>query len=426
MRNKIRSYIFLLVLLISCLYVPAQSDINSPYSAFGIGDLYGNRSAYYLSQGGISMGLSNSQYINFTNPASYHGFDSIAFVFEGGLIGDYVSARTAKATAHSQTMQLGYLLMGFPVTKWWNASIGLTPYSSLGYLIYDEQVLDNIGLVNYVYEGYGGLNQVYFGSSFTFFDKLSLGFNAAYLFGTLNYDKVVDFPDSLHVSSFRLGNNMVVHDFLFTLGLQYSGKLNDDISITIGGIFNNTTDLKATTDLLGVSYFVGNDNVDFVKDTVVFIQDETYKVRFPMGYGAGIAIEDTDHWLVGADYQFQRWSDFTSFGISDSLANSMRFSIGGYFKPQGSGIEKYWEKIQYRFGFRYQKTFLTLRNNQINEFGATFGVGLPLRGNKSTFNLAFEAGQGGTTNNGLIKESFFRFTLGIAIYERWFIKRKFY
>jgi len=39
--------------------------------------------------------------------------------------------------------------------------------------------------------------------------------------------------------------------------------------------------------------------------------------------------------------------------------------------------------------------------------------------------MALEVGQRGTLNDGLIKENFVRFTLGVAMFERWFIKRKF-
>ena len=39
-------------------------------------------------------------------------------------------------------------------------------------------------------------------------------------------------------------------------------------------------------------------------------------------------------------------------------------------------------------------------------------------------NIGFEYGYRGTTNDGLIKESFYRFTVGFSINDLWFFKPK--
>jgi len=39
--------------------------------------------------------------------------------------------------------------------------------------------------------------------------------------------------------------------------------------------------------------------------------------------------------------------------------------------------------------------------------------------------MAFKIGQLGETNNGLIKETYFKVVLGATINDRWFIKRKY-
>jgi hypothetical protein len=103
----------------------------------------------------------------------------------------------------------------------------------------------------------------------------------------------------------------------------------------------------------------------------------------------------------------------------------MQFSVGGEFTPTSSMIASYWKRVKYRMGFRYNKTYLNLRNNQINEFGISFGVGLPIPRSLSTFNLALEVGRSGTTAAGLIQNNFFKLTIGIAIWERWFVKNKY-
>ena len=48
-------------------------------------------------------------------------------------------------------------------------------------------------------------------------------------------------------------------------------------------------------------------------------------------------------------------------------------------------------------------------NTDINEFGISFGVGLPVGKELSTFNLGFEIGKRGTIDSGLVKENYFNF-----------------
>jgi len=376
--------------------------------------------------GGIGFATKSPLYVNYSNPASYNGLDTTSFIFQGGLYGDFVNSKTDLETASSSNMQLGYLLIGFPITKWLKSSLGIKPYSNMSYLLASEERLDHIGRVQYIYEGEGGLSEFYFGSSVTLFKKFSFGVNLSYLFGNLDYYKIVDFPDSVNITSFQLRNNVHIQDILFNFGLQYTETFKNDLALTVGLVYNAQTNLNATRDILAETFYPKLDGTDDIKDTVYLGLDEKGTVTYPTGFGGGIALAKSTKWMVSAEYHTQKWSEYKSFGISDSLENSMRVSVGGYYSPMKEGITKYWERIQYRFGFRYSKSYLHLRGNQINEFGLTFGVGLPVRGSRSTFNLAMEIGQRGTLNDGLIKENFIRFTLGVAMFERWFLKRKFY
>jgi hypothetical protein len=71
---------------------------------------------------------------------------------------------------------------------------------------------------------------------------------------------------------------------------------------------------------------------------------------------------------------------------------------------------------------------MVINNTEINNFGITFGVGLPLAsGNNvgfSNINLGFEVGNRGTTDANLIKENYFKVNIGLSLNDRWFVKRK--
>ena len=82
--------------------------------------------------------------------------------------------------------------------------------------------------------------------------------------------------------------------------------------------------------------------------------------------------------------------------------------------------------MHYRLGFTYNKTYLRLRGQDINEYGFSLGLGIPLRGMKTVLNVGAEYGSRGNTSQNLIRESFFKIVVGFSIYERWFIKRKYF
>ena len=92
--------------------------------------------------------------------------------------------------------------------------------------------------------------------------------------------------------------------------------------------------------------------------------------------------------------------------------------------PSFDTFAKYRQRITYRFGGYLTDTGMIVQNQPIEESGITFGVGLPLSGTFSNLNLNVGVGQRGTTQGGLIEEQFVKFSLGLSLNDRWFIKRK--
>ena len=130
--------------------------------------------------------------------------------------------------------------------------------------------------------------------------------------------------------------------------------------------------------------------------------------------------------LLSRFEKWANWKKFTAFDLSDSLVNSHQVSAGAEFLPDANSFNNYFKRIRYRIGFTYEATYLKLRENQLNAYALTLGFGLPLRGVKTQINLSMQAGIRGTTEAELIRESFLRFVIGFSIYERWFVKRKYY
>jgi hypothetical protein len=86
------------------------------------------------------------------------------------------------------------------------------------------------------------------------------------------------------------------------------------------------------------------------------------------------------------------------------------------------------EKLILRAGGKFRKNYLELRNEPLNEYGISMGVGLvklfPKRP-ASTVNFALEFLRRGTTESGLVKENYIRFHIGLTLADIWFMKPKY-
>jgi hypothetical protein len=439
--NFKKSYLICCFLVASVAFNSfSQISITSPYSRYGIGDLQSTQSIRNISMGGISYGFRDSTMVNYANPASYTAFDTLSFVFETGLNTQFDQLQSVGTKQVSNYTSLANLVFGFHITRWWGASIGMVPFSSMGYNIVNYQTQQTSGEIETQYQGSGGLNQFYLGNAFKISKSLSVGFNTSYIYGTLNNTRTVSFPDSISALAIQLLNSTQVHDFMFNYGLQYEKQFrirNNKKSITnkyklaVGFVYNASSPLSARQDSFAYSFFTTTTGEQTIKDTIVNSENSKGKVVIPQAFGGGITLRKieipgkTDSWLIGFDFQTQNWANFSDFGVKDSLKNSFIASIGMEYTPKSGIMANYWRRVHYRIGARYDKTNLDLHNSQLSEYAVGFGLGLPLRRSKTSVNIGVEAGQRGTLNNELVKEDFVQVVLSLSFYEFWFIKHHF-
>ena len=79
------------------------------------------------------------------------------------------------------------------MTRHWRTSVGVKPFSDIGYNIVNSEVIDDIGSITYTYSGKGGLNQLYWGNAFKICKGLSIGLNVSYMFGSVySYSKSLE------------------------------------------------------------------------------------------------------------------------------------------------------------------------------------------------------------------------------------------
>ena len=421
--SSFRILIIGLILLIHSSLL-AQTRTTSPYSIFGLGEINNSFNVKSLSMGGISYSIFDNSTINYANPASYAAFDTLSFLFDAGMLANNVSLKNANISEKTSYASLNYLSLGFSINRWWKTSIGLAPFSNVGYDYGYVENFENIGNVQFYDEGSGGINEIYWGHAIKIDEHFSVGVNLSYYFGTIDKVRAVGFIDSVNYISTEISNSISINDFNISYGLQYHKNINN-LTINLGAVYSSKASLKANKEEFVRTFVPAYTNVEEFKDTISHIVDNYGKVVIPPNIGFGIMISEKNKWKIGVEFQKQYWEKYKSFNVSDSLKNSFRFGLGMEIIPNYNSVNSYFKRASYRFGIKYEQTPISVNNTRINDFGISFGVGLPLRNSKSTVNLAVEYGQRGTVKNNLIQEKYFKFMIGITMQQRWFNKPKY-
>jgi hypothetical protein len=457
-----KTFSFLFLFLFSSALLNAQRATVSPYSRYGIGELPPLQTVQQAGMGGIGNAVYSGDRVNLINPASY-AFDTIT-TFEAGIKGEISNLEAASNSQTANGINIGYLGFAFPVIKnKWGASLGMMPYSNVGYNINNEAADAQLGSVQYTFKGDGGLSRFYIGNAYAPFSKLegkfytsekykklvtdndtiqikkhqkhfnalkglSIGFNASWLFGSINATRSIEFSESPSSYNTRIINTTSLGDVYFNFGLLYTYKMKNEKFFNVGLSGAMSADIGSKFNSFWYNYTSTGGIYETIIDTVQYITDQTGNITIPAYYSGGIGFGKTGKWLLGADFTMQQWSKFKSFSKNDSLNDSYNIALGGEWTPNRKGL-RFAEKIQYRLGGHFAKSYVNLKNTDIIDYGISLGFGIPVinkdRIQKATFQLGFEFGQKGTTENNLLRQQYVRFHVGVSLNESWFFKRRY-
>jgi hypothetical protein len=404
--------------------LPAQNLSTSPYSRFGIGDLVNRSTGRSQAMGGLSCGLRSGVNLNLMNPASLGGIDTLNFVFEVAGFDKITNIASSDLEKTVNNMGFSYLAMGFPVTKWWKASIGILPVSNVGYAMTSVESHPVMGTINYNFEGKGGMSNFFLSSAISPIPNVSLGATFSYLFGPISHSRSLILPaDSMYFSTAAI-QTAIIGDINFTYGAQVNIPINKDYFVTLGGTFQGKSNLKAQSRTTLISY-----NSSF-SDTLLYSENPDNSVIMPMGWASGFTFGKKHKFTAGFDFRTQNWSESRFLGLQDSMANSREYIAGVEFIPDAFSLTRYLNRVRYRAGFRYAESYLQLRGSQLTDIGITFGAGFPIldrtrNGTQSSLNVILELGKRGTVKNDLIRETFGSLTLQLSLHDYWFIKPKY-
>ncbi len=461
-RFKLSSRLFYILFITCSIQLSTRNFLiaqdNSPYSRYGLGDLHPNSNILNRGMAGISAAYSDQLSVNFSNPASYSGFYSLQqakskkteygrILLDVGLNYD---SRTLRETNNPQKYKVtntyfSYLQMGIPVKKNIGIVFGLRPISKINY---------KVGRSERLYDPFSGLP---IDSAFTEFagdggaflfntgtgiaiKNFSLGVNAGYLFGKKDYstrryfiNDTVAYAGSNHQTKASFGG------LFFNLGMQYRVDLNKDKTKYFQiGIFGNTKNkLNSRNDIIRETYTKGSDGGNLRIDSVSEQLDIKGKVTYPPTFGGGFLVEKQPDvknggWLFGIDFIQNSWDNYRFNGQIDSVKNNWELKAGVQIKPSLKEA-RYKNFISYRAGIFFGKDYVYL-NRKLPEFGVTAGLSLPIANLKdaqrrfrtqySIVNISAEYIKRGNKEN-LLRENFFRLSVGFALSDLWFTKRRY-
>lgn len=400
----------------------------SPYTLYGIGDMYRPGSVANKGMGGLTYGVRDPLGINSYNPAALSIQDSLVVLLDFAAGSKNTYSKSLSGTTSANAFYFDYVDFSLRIAPDLTINVGLSPVSDIGYDIERKESDPNLiyeqGDIKYSYAGEGGINQLHWGAGYKLFSKFSVGVNMHYYFGSINRYYSTEHTTSSDFSNIFSDSKTKISKIGFTFGAQFHTRLSNTTFLTLGAIYQPKTILPSRKETTTITVS------DIATDTARKVTSQVKDIFMPETFGIGFTLRKADKLVIGADYSYQNWEGFnfdgTSNNYSFSAGKSHIYNVGFEYTPKINNMKNNFLRWNYRAGLRYVSTFMNCNGQNIKEQSLFFGVGIPLtRRFGSKINAAFEVGQRGTTKNGLVKETFVTFSIGINIFDIWFQKFQF-
>ncbi|ALJ05180.1 hypothetical protein APS56_08605 [Pseudalgibacter alginicilyticus] len=429
----------LVFIAIFAIQLYAQEGTASLYSFYGIGSQKFKGTAENRSMGGLSI-YTDSIHVNLRNPASYatpnltyFNNESRPIKFSVGSSYSSLNLKSTNNTDNASAVSFDYLAMSIPMGKF-GFGFGIMPSTAVGYKLDNNNTAGD--LLNR-FQGEGGLNKAFLGFGYQIVNGLSVGVDAQYNFGNVQnsiIEFVYDDDDVPLQYQSKETNRADLSGLNFNLGLSYKQMLNEKLEIVSGVTYSIESKLSSKNERsystilydrsTGDEFVYSNLDVDLealgLKETDLIL---------PSKVSVGLGVGQPRKWFVGTEYLFQNTSNLKnvilSSGNNATFKDASTISFGGFYIPEYNSFTSYFKRVVYRGGVYVEDTGLTINNEDVKEFGMSFGVGLPVGDVFSNVNIGLEIGKRGSTNSNLIQENFINLQLSLSLNDKWFGKHKY-
>lgn len=389
--------------------------------------------------GGLSI-YNDSIHVNLRNPASYTGPNLMVFKNETRPVkftvsGSYndLKLKGQSSSADASTTTFNYMAFNFPIGRF-GVGLGILPFTSVGYKL--ESTREEDDLVDNRYRGEGGLNKAFAGLGYRLTDNINIGVDLSYNFGNTQNSVIAFIYDEegnpIQYQT-RENNRSDLSGLSTNFGITYTSMINETLEFTSSLTYSPKSTLTSNNarSISTINYISATDQEIVVNTIEVDLDEQNLKstdLSLPSRLAFGAGLGKPRKWFVGAEYTRRNTSEFSNpiFAIEEAnFVDANGIAVGGFFIPDYNSFSKYWKRMTYRAGIHFENTGLNIKGEDINEFGMSFGVGLPVGMYFSNANLGIEFGKRGTTDQNLIQENFINFQISLSLNDRWFEKRKY-
>jgi hypothetical protein len=253
----------------------------------------------------------------------------------------------------------------------------------------------------------GTLSEVQLVGAWSPIPDFSLGFFAYYILGKIRDNTTIDYLD-VSYADIRVNNEYHFYGNGPSFGV--SGFLRLTPRLTIGARAKIPTKITVYSQQESIS----------AQKTV----EEYQEVTFPLNLTVGLAWQPFERFVIGGDIDYIDWKTGYLFnGLPLSyMNNNFRVGAGVEFKPSKRRLASYGNRINYRAGVFFGQMNFLANNEPVNEYGLSFGLGLPISRSFSRLDIAFQAGKRGDIEINGLSEMFFRLNFSVSASELWFIR----
>lgn len=417
-----------LLALSSGVAAQGQNNYGSIYSLYGMGERLDLESSQSAMLGRAGVTLRSGVYASFSNPALWS--DLTVTTFSAGA--NVTTVRSEDAGGEESVGTAGDLVglhLGIPLLP---GRLGMTfaygPYSRVNYraAIRDSVSVEG-DMVPYTLnlEGAGGLQQLSAGLGVRIGSAIQVGARGDVVVGTEEYLQRTDFDDAAYVET-RQARATRVRGLTGTVGAAatLAHLAAEDDALTVGAALTLPTDLSTSrTVTLGES---------LDRDTLAASVDGD--ATLPLLLRGGITYRSGPRWLATVDALYEPWSQFEStlpVGGYDPAGDNVlqdRLRLGGGFEVTPGGRDRRagaLRRSSYRLGAYVENGLYAPSGLDVTTVALTGGLSVPNRFTGARFDLGFEVGTRGSTEDVLVRDTFVKGTFTFNFGERWFVRRRF-
>ena len=405
----------------------------SPYSVYGVGEMYMDGSAFNMTQGGVGIATRDKRYVNFLNPASVTARDALSFMADFGMANRNAYFRQGDIRSVNNLFNITDFVISFPIYRSSAMMLGIKPFSSSGYKFTasetNPETIGRIGNSSTTSSGRGGVYELFIGGAVTFWKRLSIGGEYIFYLGNINKEVAIEYENE-RLRDLTSGYSLQLRGHTGKVGIQYDQPLTPNLTMTVGATYRFRTGMGGY--IRDYAYASNSSLTDTLRYDQKKLKDE--KLRFADEWGVGLSFRGGDRWTAEVNYLQSDWRKSNFDNVNGFACNGAEnFNAGVYrsvragfsLTPNRNDIRYYLRRCTYRVGAYYDQSYYQWAGHSVDGFGLTFGVTLPVFRGYNGITLGMDIGKRGKLADNMIRETYFGFNIGFNIFDIWFQKHQY-